>query len=60
MRNASGTKISSFSSNHLLLMKMFEYKHFINKINEPHNRNLLFNSILLNTQKHNEKIISKI
>ena len=59
MRNID-IKLRTFSINHLLLIKIFEYKYLINKINEPHNRSLLFNSIVLNTQKYNQRVISEI
>ena len=45
--------------NHLFFVEIFRYSFLANKINQPHNRSILWNSTELNSRKINNKVISE-
>ncbi len=60
MRNKINQKTFYDNQNFVLFINIYKYKHLYNKITQPHNRGLIYNSSLLNSDKFNRKVISEI
>lgn len=46
--------------NHLFSMYLFKYKYLFNNLSQPHLRNIIYLSSILNSNKYKTKIVSEI